>query len=250
MSVRQFSLDAPETWPSALLATLEANHDVLLDWETKKYSFSARRFDDAVIHLSQSLKAYSIIRWHCTRLTDGEIANILATGIQLPNSNTLDNRINCVVEAGKLAPATAALLKSKNQALDSNRAGKLWFCFYPPSYAGERGIGRFFRHWGGEALYNSHEDDPVTSQALRIIGTPCVLVTSVPIVLLGSPFGLVQDVGRRYLRHCGYNVLPSGRQEAYVVHDLPASKIVNIVQYPTETFMALTGCASWLERIE
>jgi hypothetical protein len=56
--------------------------------------------------------------------------------------------------------AAATAFASKNQAGDLNRAGKIWFCFFPPHHAGQRGIERFFRYWGGEALYNSHQDQP------------------------------------------------------------------------------------------
>jgi hypothetical protein len=49
--------------------------------------------------------------------------------------------------------------KSENQSDEKYRKNMIWFCFFLPKIAGEHGIMRFFRSWGGEALYNSHEKD-------------------------------------------------------------------------------------------
>ena len=106
---------------------------------------------------------------------------------------------DAVAEAGCLAPDVARLLKSRNQADEENRTGTAWFCFFPPGRAGEDGIGRFFRHWGGEALYNSHERDPVSSQAISCIGTPCLVEANVPIAALARHCGLEFNILRRFL---------------------------------------------------
>ncbi len=45
----------------------------------------------------------------------------------------------------------------------------------------EGAVGRLFRSWGGEALYNSHEDDLETGPLLRRIGTPCIWIVVLPI---------------------------------------------------------------------
>src|ERR1700676_2031123 len=47
------------------------------------------------------------------------------------------------------------------------------------------GVGRFFRYWGGEALYNSHQDHAVRGPLLESIGTPCVIQADIPISNLG-----------------------------------------------------------------
>ncbi|KWB20846.1 hypothetical protein WL32_17100 [Burkholderia cepacia] len=108
-------------------------------------------------------------------------------------------RIDGLVQAGLLACEIGAGLAQRNQAEDSNRARRLWFCFFPPGLEGESGIGRFFRHWGGEALYNSHEHDAKTSPILRAIGTPCIVEANVPIASLAPGVRLAMKLVRRYL---------------------------------------------------
>ncbi|QQC65212.1 hypothetical protein [Paraburkholderia ginsengisoli] len=165
------------------IAPILGNHDVLLDWESGIHQYPASAFDRAIIDVGETLTNYSIRGWHCTRLTDTEVASILADGMHLPNLEILRQRINTLVAAGLLSPDVAERLKTRNQADQSSRAGKLWFCFFAPKLAGEHGIGRFFRHWGGEALYNSHEADSVTSPVIRTIGAPRVVAADIPLLL-------------------------------------------------------------------
>ena len=143
-------------------------------------------YDQAIYDVVKHLRPYSILGWHCTRLTDSEIEKMLTSGIQMPDAVTLHRRIDECVSAKQLPLDIATMLKAKNQAHDAYRAGIFWFCFFPPKLAGEAGISRFFRHWGGEALYNYHEDDPITSKALSAFGTPCIVEADVPIVYMGS----------------------------------------------------------------
>ncbi|RKT26536.1 hypothetical protein B0G69_2289 [Paraburkholderia sp. RAU2J] len=241
------SLESFETWAPPLITTLERNHNVLLDWETDGHQYPAPAFDRAITEVGETLKSYSIRGWHCTRLTDAEVAAILSNGAHLPNAETLNQRVDMIVAAGLLSAEIAERLKAKNQAGDSNRAGKLWFCFYAPKLAGEGGIGRFFRHWGGEALYNYHEDNCVTSPPLRVIGTPRVVVAEIPIAFLSSTFGLATHVTRRFLTERGHDVEQAERQEGYVVRPLPSSAIREVVTLHSSEFSRLTGCDDWRE---
>src|SRR5713226_6661167 len=63
---------------------------------------------------------------------------------------------------------------------------------------------RFFRHWGGEALYSSYESDPITSSAIRVIGTPCIVEADIPIASLGKHGGLAFKIVRRFLKSRGF----------------------------------------------
>lgn len=145
----------------------------------------------------------------------------------------------------RLSRIVAERLNARNQADHSNRAGKLWFCFYPPGIAGEHGIGLFFRHWGGEALHNPHEDDCVTSPALRAIGSPCIVVAEIPIAFLSSTLDLAFHVTQRFVGKPGHKVERAERQEGYVVQVLPASAVLEVIAFPGSDFSRLTGCDDW-----
>jgi hypothetical protein len=127
------------------------------------------------------------------------VSKIIADGMELPNAQILAGRIDALVSQGLVTASVARSLQTKNQAHETNRAGRVWFCFFPPHLAGESGISSFFRLWGGEALYKSHDRHPTNSEALRAVGTPSIVEAKVPIASLGHGDGLAFKIIRRYL---------------------------------------------------
>jgi hypothetical protein len=243
-------LDDVGSWPADVLACLERNYQVLFGWETDQNRPSGYIYDRAIETLNAALQPYALVGWHCTRLTTDEISNILAQGLSLPDSEMLTRRIDQVVSAGLLSPSLAATLKAKNLSHEPTRAGRLWFCFFRPALGRESGINRFFRCWGGEALYNSHERHPANSKALRAIGTPCIVEAEVPIRSLGGNPGLAFKVARHYLIHRGYRTTEPTDHEDRIVQPLPASCVRQIHLFPEPRFLELTDCESWREPLD
>lgn len=238
-------LDAPQTWPVALRSYLDAHHDLFLGWEAGDGRVAAATFDTAIYGLMDALRPYALTGWHCTRLTDSEIEHIRRSGLQLPDTALLNHRIDALVESGHLTGDIARRLKGKNQSSERNRADMVWFCFFPPKLAGEHGIERFFRHWGGEALYNSHEDDPITSPAISGIGTPCLVEADVPIASLEKNGGLSFKIVRRFLISRGYETQEPVAHEDRIKQPLSGDSVRRIIRFPDPDFCALTGCAGW-----
>lgn len=232
-------------WPAPLLECLSRHYEVLLGWECRTRSISAPLYDAAINEVYTAIRPYALIGWHCTRLTEAEIEEILRAGMHLPNEARLRARIEARVSAGELTQEIANMLKRRHQAADAGRSGMVWFCFYTPRSAGEAGIGRFFRHWGGEALYNSHEDDPVTSPALNGVGVPCIIEAAVPIALLSRYGELSTKIVRRFLIDRGLVTVEPVDHEDNIEGPLPAQHIRQIVRHPTPKFAELTGCADW-----
>lgn len=157
----------------------------------------------------------------------------------------LNNRIDALMASRELEPDIVLRLKEKNQSGDANRAGMIWFCFFHPRLAGESGIERFFRHWGGEALYNSHERDPITSSAIRVIGTPCVVEADIPIASLGKHGGLSFKIVRQFLKSRGFRTREPVDHEDHIRKPLSSENIRRIVRFPEPDFCSITGCVEW-----
>lgn len=255
-------LDSEETWPPEVVRFIERHQALFDDWngpasearvrdresdrDENGHRFGARHYDRAVRELEALIKPHTLrAGYHCTRLTESEIAGILRSGMQLQNGTLLRERIDALVREGLITADVAKSLASKNQADDGNRAGKLWFCFFPPKLAGESGIGRFFRHWGGEALYNSHERDPVTSPILRRLGIPAVIEADIPIASLNPHSFLTTKIVRRYFTHRGGIIGEDLKHEGYAVSSLPPAAIRGIVRFPDSEFIDLTRCDLW-----
>lgn len=245
MAAPLIDLETLDSWPDDLRAYLHRHHDLFLDWETGPSSGTAVKYDSAVSGLEAVLRQYELVGWHCTRLTDAEIASIRSDGMQLPDGAMLHQRVDAVAKAGRLSKNLANRLKSEHQADHPWRSRRVWFCFFPPRLAGESGIERFFRHWGGEALYNSHERDPQTGAAIETIGLPCIVEAAVPIASLGRHGGLHIKVARRYLISRGYRTVEPVDHEGAITHPLPAANIRGITSFPSPAFMTLTGCDEW-----
>ena len=165
--------------------------------------------------------------------------------MQPPDLQVLQDRIRRMQVDNLLEDEIAERLIEENQADDSNRKGMIWFCFFEPRIAGQSGIERFFRCWGGEALYNSHEDDRQTGRALRLIGRPCLIEADVPISSFGPTTYLGDKVVRRYLLNHGYDAGEEWEHEDRAHGPIPAANIVRFVFHGEPEFALLTGCDSW-----
>jgi hypothetical protein len=240
-----FSLTDPTTWPRNLVDVLESHESLFHAWFTGPKVQSGAAFNPAHADVRGALDTCEVIGWHCTRLTDAEIKLIEADGMQLPNVQMLNERINRLVETGQIAATIADALNGNNQAGDENRAGRLWFCLFAPIEAGESGIHRFFRYWGGEALYNSHENNKVTSPVLASIGTPCVVEAAVQIRTLCQYSYVTQRVIERFLWTKGLFHPEPEIPEGYTVAPIEAGSIKRVIRHPDFEFMRLTGCKNW-----
>jgi len=241
------NLERPETWPSDVLRFLEANYELFLDWESPDGEVGARSYDKAIYGLRDVLAPYFLKGLHCTKLTSEEIHKIKTLGMSLPNETTLANRIDTATSKGLITREVASRLKAEHDAGSPYRAGMLWFCFFPPRIGGESGVGDFFRFWGGEALYRSHHNDPVTGPAIGAFGIPCLVEAVVPIAALKG--SLEFKIVRRYLKSRGFQTSEPVDHEDRAVVPLGPDWILRIMEYPDPEFVALTGCDKWRRKL-
>jgi hypothetical protein len=244
-------LNLKETWPDDLLKQLERDRAIFEGWELQRIGAPGARpvsgldYDRALHRLESVLINCTLHGYHCTRLTAAEIAHIRSTGMQLPNETVLRQRIGTLRDGGLIDGSTAADLIAENQAAETNRAGRIWFCFFPPRLAGESGISSLLGYWGGEALYNSHDEHPVRGPLLAGLGTPCLVEADIPIADLRGPASLAMKVGRQFVVWNGLQTREPVEHEDCVVRPLAAANILRIIEFPDRDFVTLTGCDAW-----
>src|SRR5437868_2274958 len=139
------------TWPADVLAYLEQNHKLFLDGENRTGSVRGPQYDQALQGLRAVLSRHHPHGYHCTRLTRAEIDHVISYGMQLPNAAMLRARVRAVRDHGLIEASVAKRLIEENQADESNRMSRIWFCFFPPCIAGQSGIESLLRFCGGEA---------------------------------------------------------------------------------------------------
>lgn len=248
-------LTTPSSWPADLIAYLEDRGTIFREWEESPSGITQARlglvkeFDRAYEELREILSRHAVVGFHNTRLTYEEIQRIKDSGMQLPNLALLIERIEVLVKRGTVTQEVGERLKEKNQANDKHRANMIWFCLFEPHLAGESGIERLLRHWGGEALYNSHENDPITGPILRRIGIPVVVEAVLPIALLRGPSFMSEKVARQFHISQGFNSGEGVLMDDFVRAPLPAESIRAIYEFPGVEFRRLTDCDSWYEKL-
>lgn len=235
------------TWPLQILSHLEKHHKLYLNWETGINRPSADKFDAALYELMGIVRSsnYTMRGYHCTRLTKTEMQAITEKGMILPDLAMLNKRIEELESSGLITQSLSQHLKDNNQSDDDNRVGQIWFCFFPPHIGGQWGIERFFRSWGGEALYNSHERDPISGPALTKIGIPCIIEALVPLQSLHFYSYLEKKLIRRFLVSRGFKTSEELNHEDCAKQPIPPRNIIRIISFPDADFIYLTKCNQW-----
>lgn len=245
------NIQSLETWPNEILNFLDKNQEIFSGWQCSccKNTYSPK-YDRVIYQFRNLLRNYSLIGYHCTKLCSHEIDEILRDGMSLQNLKTLSRRIDKLCEMNLISDEIATELKSRNQANEENRAKMLWFCFFEPLIAGQSGIFRFFDCWGGEALYNSHEDDPITGKVLRHIGIPCIIKAKVLMRKLTDSYLPDTNIMRVFLKECGHTLENPTEHEGFTIENIPPDDIIKIIEYPSEEFVELTKCNEWYYYID
>jgi hypothetical protein len=249
-------LNDESTWPEKVIEYLTERSHILEEWEKPKHNDDPFHVDFALIDkfdrfievLGQVVSKYELRGYHCSRLTVPEIDQIMANGMQLPNKAMLCARIQSLQNARIIEASISERLKQENQADDQNRAGMLWFCFSKNLLKGRGGVIRLFNSWGGEALYNSHERDPLTGPLLRGIGSPCIIEADIPIS--GIPgTRLAYTVARQFLINRGKKTGEPVDHDDYTKESVPVSNIRGIYTLRDPEFARLTGCDNWIPQL-
>ncbi len=154
-------LDQEETWPAPLLEYLSiqskmfenhAHHEIerfkadrdqegeYIPWALRPTNPIADDFYRSTQIVRELVQPAALRGWHCTRLTEHEVQFIQRHGMQLPNLEVLTQRIRRLHADGVIDNGIAEQLIARNQASDSNREDRLFFCFLEPGTAGHSGI--------------------------------------------------------------------------------------------------------------
>lgn len=206
------------------------------------FSPHRRKFLDA-LH-AEFFEQLALVGYHCTRLTDGEIAIIRDLGMTPPDLALLRRRIEALASDGLISREIANRLSDENMGAEQTRAGRIWWIFTAEPLKSKTGVGDLFRHWGGEALYGLHDRDPQTGPVLRSIGTACIVEAAVPLVDLGSSAWPWDALTQRFLAGRGLSV-SDGDYVDRTELPVPADGIRRIIMRHDREFEALTGCAEW-----
>lgn len=257
-----------DTWPPELLALFEREFPSLEAYERRRAEVDALCRDDVMARMSPPPNAHKqrrdevirqadttiagnkLLGFHCTRLRTFELEQVMSCGLRLLDTALLQDRIGRAVAEGELTPDLAKLLLDSHQAEDIGRPGMIHFVNCRSFLKDEDDVGRLFRSWGGEALYNSHEGRQDTGPVLRRIGEPAIVVAAIPISKLRTAAG---TIGERFVwKFLADREVPIDQApdiETLATEPVPAAMILDIIRFADRRFEKLTRSSKWREPV-
>jgi len=231
-------LDCIETWPNELVSYLESK---LNDNEY------ATNIENCRSDLEQILHQTKFIGFHCTRLTDEEIKNIKAKGLNLKRSELLANRID-FLKKNDYDFSSINYLNPEEESYNG-----IFFNHCIRHLKDEYSYNRLFGFWGGESLSNYFDMRPTLLKKITEIGKPCIIVASLnykEIKLADLPNNLLETY-KNYSSLPSLNTLSNKYDDTYIFDSdglvQNNVKVLNIIVYDNELFEQLTNYSSWNE---
>lgn len=258
------------SWPPEFLGAVQESRELILAYQRERLRIDRMGYQDVSVRINPPknrhqyeyskliapletvLTRHRIVGYHCTRLTPGEISGIKSGGMRLFTSELVKRRLGQCRDDGHLSRKEFEYLSCSENIRSSlnnkcgTRTGMIWFCPNRSTLQESSGVYRLFRHWGGEAVYGGHEDDPNITATLCRIGTPCIIKCAIQFSL-ARQFHI--NFTERFLsqfisKDAEYPEPPAGF-DLYTKHDLPSSGVLKIIEYSDPEFEALTGSHVW-----
>lgn len=258
-----FVLDDIQTWPSRIsriLTKLEPNlqeyreielqiddaaeKDVLLriNRPTNK---NEKFWNYAVSRISELIKDFLVVGFHCSRLTENEISDVKRNGLTPLMTKFAVTRIKTLTRDGLLSPITAQKLIEENEAGATNRNGNVCFFHCLSTLKDESGLYQLFRAWGGEAIYLNHENNPSVFHEITAVGKPCIILASI----YPNEVGFFNDLEERIIKiWLDRNVETESNYDCDSLVKRQVS-VLEILNREDPKFEILTGCDNWFREI-
>ena len=259
-----------ESWPKEFRKEAVKNKSLLISYH-KEYSRISRLCEDDIISrvhpphneheteyraLADSLESillkHNIVGYHCTRLTAREMTSITEGGLKILTQELVQRRLDDALNDGHLSKKHISDLRN-NEILKENldnkhggRTGMIWFCPNRSSLKEYSGVYRLFRSWGGEAVYRGHENDDPLSQAIRQVGTPCIVKCALPFY---DTEHFCPNYAERFLSYLVSDTVeypePPVGFDMYAKRDLISTEVLEIFDISHSEFERLIDYKRW-----
>jgi len=277
MPVLQIEIEDLETWPKNFKDLVQNNKKMIISYQRKmkdihklcredetftlRFSPPTNEYEDdyknLVKKLDGILKVHNIIGYHCTRLTREEIEDIKTSGMKTLSEELIKKRLSDALDNKYITKDQYNYLNSSKyiegnyKNANGNRTDMIFFCPNKSTlHKDPHGIYRFFKSWGGEALYWGHENDKNICETLQSIGTPCIIKCSVPFTE-SKLFCIRNSYSERFLSFFISNDIqypePSAECDMMIKRSLKTNEVINVIEFSNPLFKELTKYDSWCE---
>lgn len=147
--------------------------------ELNRFGWSYQSLGERITAL---MEVRTIRAWHFTRLTDREVAGIVADGMPPMTLAVIRGRLDRAVAEGAIGAATADELYAASpyhRQIDGNRENRTWLAAQPYPID-DSGVVELLATWGGESIGFNHRSGRLRDM-LKGVGRPRVLEMHIPL---------------------------------------------------------------------
>lgn len=259
---RVIDFEAKGTWPRRVHEVLSSGFDQLCRYELQKSEIDARCARDVwsrcnpppnefeakraevIAEVDALLSTQRVLGFHCTRLLTYEVDAVRLEGLRPLTERFATERIDRALSTGGLLADVARVIRERNKSADPGRVGRVSFVNMRSELACESSVGRFFRCWGGEAIYVGYEPefDPLVGAVLKNMGEPCIVLAALPAISLDATLGA--HFARAFLNSRRVRKVTVSF-ETQVEQAVPGEWILDVVSCRDRRFEDLTGSSKW-----
>ncbi len=247
-------LDQTSSWPEKVLQLIEEHKSSLIYYLQEEKRIEILRHTDLKIRynrpqnpfvdtwievidtIDEILQEYKIVGFHCTKLMDYEIGDVIKNGLIPLDKDFANSRINILFDKGLISKELKNRIIDKAELSEKIRAGKIFVFHCLSTLKDEWGLNKLFGLWGGESIYQYLKNSTELSQ----IGIPCIVVASIKIIELD----IYPSLSKRML--CIYfddNLHPHDN-DSIIEKKLD---VLEVIQRDNKLFNKLTNIESWIE---
>lgn len=267
MALKEIYIDEEQSWFPEIRDLFDEHLDILRAYEQERARIDAMAENDIDIRINRppnehqaihdmvlkrcndALAGANLVGYHCARLHRDDIESIGSNGLVPLSVDFFNRRIDQREASGDFPPHVANRLRQENQIKDQNRLGRLSLIFSRCLLKDEYGVIRLFRSWGGESLYNTHEDDADTGSYLRKIGVPCIAVVLVPVAAIQTYCTVGERFLSVFLSRRGVATEIDPEMEGQVKITIGSDSVQRIIERHKSEFVTLTECDTWRSEI-
>ncbi len=254
-------LDDLGTWPTQVINLLELNLKIIQFYliEQKEIDDKCctddlnfrlnppdnswiKEWEDLTEKLKIIIQDCLFCGFHCTRLVESEINDIQSNGLKVLCPDFTKKRIEKRLKDNLMTLETAQEIINKNESSKSNRIGQVCFSHCLSTLNQELAVYRFFRSWGGEAIYVNRENG-LSGKELWHIGIPCIVVGTLNYSDIGKSMleKRMINIWANYYRLCE-GIQEDNDFDSFIKRDV---KAIDIIRYDDSRFEKLTNSSKW-----
>lgn len=220
------------------LDNLEANIDSYSNPTKNKFQ---ENWNLNIRKIEEILKRNSFIGFHCTRLTNKEVGIISKNGLVPLSTQLVKEKLERILNDKLLSKETFEFLLKNNSSNQNNRTGKIWFLHDKRILRNSNSVGRLFKNWGGESIYNNHEENKIIKSEITKIGKPVILVCSFKFEELNPFKSLAEYISKIWINR---------NSKEYFVNLFDTKitkkkKIKKVIRFEDKLFKELTEFENW-----